>query len=160
QQFAVINYGPWDRLNNNEPFVEGVGPKPAGANFYPADMSREEFEAWDNPEKDELYTLIRRDGSGALVAIPYHEAFARQHQTIASKLKKAAEVTENDGLSHYLQLRAEALLTGNYKPSDIAWLKMEDNKIGIVIGPIETYEDGLFGYKAAHEGIVLVKDKE
>lgn len=160
EKFAVINYGPWDRLNNNEPFVEGVGPKPAGANFYPEDMTKEEFKNWGNPDKDNLYTLVRRDSSGNLKTVPYREAFAEQHQTIAEKLRKAAEITENEGLAKYLNLRAEALLTGEYKASDIAWLEMKDNKIGIVIGPIETYEDGLFGYKAAHEAIVLVKDKE
>ncbi|HET6527449.1 MAG TPA: Zn-dependent hydrolase [Balneolaceae bacterium] len=158
EKYAEINYGPWDRLNNNEPFVEGVGPKPAGANFYPVEMTKEEFEAWDNPKKDNLYTLVRYDDNGSLITVPYREAFAGQHQLIASKLKKAAEITENEALSNYLNLRAKALLTGEYKPSDIAWLEMKDNKIGIVIGPIETYEDGLFGYKAAHEAVVLVKD--
>ncbi len=160
QKFAIINFGPWDRLNNNEPFVEGVGAKPEGANFYPEDMTKEEFEAWDNPKKDNLYTLVRKDSSGNLMTVSYREAFAEKHQKIAKKLRKAAEVSENEALSKYLNLRAKALLTGEYYASDIAWLQMKDNKIGIVIGPIETYEDGLFGYKAAHEAIVLVKDKE
>lgn len=160
QKYAEINYGPWGRLDGNEPFMENVGPKPAGANFYPKDMTKEEFEAWDNPDKDNLYTLVRRDSLGNLKAIPYHEAFEKQHEIAAQKLKKAAEITENEWLRKYLELRAEALLTGEYKASDIAWLEMQDNKIGLILGPVETYEDKLYGYKAAHEGLVLVKDKE
>ncbi|HLR76392.1 MAG TPA: hypothetical protein VK106_01945 [Balneolaceae bacterium] len=160
QKLAAINYGPWDRLQDNKPFIKGVGAKPKGANFYPVDMDKEEFENWDNPEKDDLYTLIRRDSSGNLKAIPYHEAFAQQNKIIVKKLHKAAEITANEALANYLNLRAEALLNDEYKESDIAWLKMKNNKLGIIIGPIETYEDALFGYKAAHEGVVLVKDKE
>lgn len=160
RKYATINIGPWDRLNGNEAFVEGVGTKPLGANFYPQDMTKAEFEAWDNDKKDDLYTVIRRDSLGNLKAIPYHIAFAEQHEIAAKKLKKAAEITENEGLANYLNLRAEALLTGNYKASDIAWLEMQDNKIGLILGPVETYEDKLFGYKAAHEALVLVKDKD
>lgn len=160
QKYAEINYGPWDRLNGNEAFVENIGTKPKGANFYPKDITKEEFEAWDNPEKDDLYTLVRRDSLGDLKTVPYHEAFGKQHEIAARKLKKAAEITENEGLRKYLELRADALLTGEYKTSDIAWLEMQDNKIGLILGPIETYEDQLFGYKASHEGLVLVKDKD
>lgn len=160
QRFAEINYGPWDRLNGNEPFVEDVGPKPEGANFYPADMTKEEFENWDSEAKDDLYTLVRRDGNGDLMTVPYHEAFSEQHQLASDKLKEAAELAENEALKKYLNLRAEALLTDNYQPSDMAWLDMKDNIIEVVIGPIETYEDQLYGYKAAHETFVLIKDKE
>lgn len=160
QRFAEINYGPWDRLNGNEPFLDGVGSKPEGANFYPADMTKEEFEKWDSEAKDDLYTLVRRDGSGNLTTVPYHEAFAEQHELAASKLKEAAELAEDEGLKKYLDLRAEALLTDDYQPSDMAWLDMKNNTIEVVIGPIETYEDQLFGYKAAHETFVLIKDKE
>jgi len=159
RRFAEINYGPWDRLNGNEPFIEGVGPKPAGANFYPADMTKEEFNAWESEAKDDLYSLVRRDGSGNLMTIPYREAFAEEHQLAAEKLKEAAELAENEGLKNYLNLRAEALLSGEYQPSDMAWLDMKDNLIDVVIGPIETYEDQLFGYKAAHEAYILLKDK-
>lgn len=160
QRFAEINYGPWDRLNGNEPFLDGVGSKPEGANFYPADMTKEEFEKWDSEAKDDLYTLVRRDDSGNLTTVPYHEAFAEQHELAASKLKEAAELAEDEGLKKYLDLRAEALLTDDYQPSDMAWLDMKNNTIEVVIGPIETYEDQLFGYKAAHETFVLIKDKE
>jgi hypothetical protein len=162
RRFAEINYGPWDRLAGNEPFIEGVGPKPAGANFYPPDMTREEFEAAasDNPALASLYTLVRRDEAGDLIAIPYREAFASQVELAASRLRQAAELAEDPGLKTYLERRAEALLTDDYQPSDLAWMDMKDNGLDVVIGPIETYEDQLFGFKAAHEAFVLVKDRE
>lgn len=159
-RFAEINYGPWDRLNGNEPFVDGVGPKPAGANFYPEDMTKEEFEAWDSEQKDDLYTLVRRDGQGNLTTVPYHEAFAEEHKLASQKLEQAADLAEDSGLKRYLNLRAEALLDDEYQQSDMAWLDMKNNLIDVVIGPIETYEDRLYGYKAAHEAYVLLKDKE
>ncbi|MDZ7682206.1 MAG: hypothetical protein U5J63_10985 [Fodinibius sp.] len=160
ERFAEINYGPWDRLKGNEPFVQDVDAKPAGANFYPADMTKEEFNGWDAEAKDNLYTLVRRDDEGNLTTVPYHEAFAEQHKRVSQKLKEAAKLAENDALKKYLNLRAQALLTDNYQPSDMAWLDMKDNMIEVVIGPIETYEDRLFGYKAAHEAFVLIKDME
>lgn len=160
KRFTEINYGPWDRLNGNEPFVDGVGPKPAGANYYPADMTKEEFDAWDNAEKASLYTLVRRDDNGNLITIPYREAFKEQHEKAADLLQQAAELAEDAGLKKYLNLRAEALLTGEYQPSDLAWMDMKNNELDFVVGPIETYEDQLFGYKAAHEGYVLIKDME
>lgn len=160
QRFAQINYGPWDRLNGNEPFVAGVGPKPAGANFYPDDMTNKEFEAWDSEAKDDLYTVVRRNENGDLTAIPYHEAFAEEHENAARLLNEAAELAEDPGFKEYLQLRAEALLTDDYQESDFAWMDMKNNVLEIVIGPIETYEDQLFGYKAAHETFVLLKDKQ
>lgn len=160
ERFAAINYGPWDRLQDNEPFVEGVGEKPEGANFYPADMTKDEFEDWDSNTKDDLYTLVRRDEQGELTTIPYHEAFAEQHERASQKLKEAAKIAENEGFKKYLNLRAEALLNDEYRESDMAWMQMKDNTLELVIGPIETYEDGLYGYKAAHEAFVLIKDKE
>lgn len=160
KRFAEINYGPWDRLEDNEAFVEGVGPKPAGANFYPVNMTKDEFEAWNSESKDDLYTLVRRDDNGDLMTVPYHEAFSEQHKMASDKLKEAAELAENSGLKEYLNLRADALLTDDYQQSDFAWMDMKDNIIDVVIGPIETYEDQLYGYKAAHETFILVKDKE
>ncbi|GJM24361.1 MAG: hypothetical protein DHS20C16_07760 [Phycisphaerae bacterium] len=165
QRHATINYGPWDRLEGNAPFVEGVGPKPLGASFYPADMTREMFEKYvkDHPEqKAELehqYTIVGRDDAGKLTATPYAKAFAKQAQKASKLLKQAADLAEDDGLKNYLSLRAEALLTDDYQPSDLAWMDMKSNTIDIVIGPIENYEDRLFGYKSAHEAYVLVKDK-
>lgn len=160
KEFVDINYGPWNRLEDNRPFIEGVGPKPKGANFYPKNMTKEEFEEWDSEAKDNLYTLVRRDEKGNLMTIPYHKAFSEQHKLAAQKLKEAAKLAENPGFRKYLNLRAEALLTDNYQASDIAWLDMKNNALDVVIGPIETYEDKLFGYKAAHETFVLIKDKE
>lgn len=160
REFTRINYGPYDRLANNEPFVNGVGPKPAGANFYPEDMTKEEFEAADVADKASLYTFVRRDDEGNLMTIPYHEQFAEEVQRVSRLLLEAAELTEDPGLKEYLSLRAEALLDDEYQPSDLAWMDMKTNPIDVVIGPIETYEDQLFGYKAAHEAYVLIKDME
>ena len=162
RRFIEINYGPWDRLRGDGPIVDAVGAKPAGANFYPADMTAEEFEAAaaDNEAFRSLYTLVRRDEAGTLVAHPYHEAFAEAHTAAAAKLREAAELASDPGLAHYLMLRADALETDDYQPSDMAWLDMKDNPIDVIIGPIETYEDQMFGAKAAHEGFVLIKDME
>ncbi|GHA76893.1 dipeptidyl-peptidase 3 family protein [Pontibacter akesuensis] len=160
KQYTRINYGPWDRLNNNEPFIPGVGPKPEGANFYPEDMTKEEFEQANLPGKDSQYTFVRRDGNGKLITVPYHVQFKEEVQRAADLLKQAAKLAGDPGLQKYLNLRAEALLTDNYQPSDLAWMDMKNNKIDIVIGPIETYEDKLLGNKAAHEAYVLVKDME
>lgn len=158
--YASIHYGPWDRLNNNESFISTFGPKPRGAQFYPEDMTAEEFEAWDDPWKTSLYTIVRRDSEGALMAIPYSEAYQEQHMKAADLLRKAAGLAQDAGLKKYLTMRAEALLTDDYQPSDFAWMEMKESNIDFVVGPIENYEDRLFGYKAAHEAFVLVKDPE
>jgi hypothetical protein len=160
KKFAEINYGPWDRLNDNSPFIEGKGVKPAGANFYPVDMTTEEFEAWDDVNKENQYTVVRRDENGNLKSIWYHEFFKEDIEKVAELLRKAAGLSENEGMKNYLNLRAEALLTDDYFASDMAWLDMKDSKVDIVIGPIENYEDALFGYKAAHEAFLLIKDIE
>ncbi|MDQ3207362.1 MAG: Zn-dependent hydrolase [Gemmatimonadota bacterium] len=157
RRYAEINYGPWDRLDGNAPFITGVGPKPSGAGFYPRDMTKEELKG---KALQSQYTLVRRDSAGALIAVPYHEAYADQIRPAVAKLREAAALAEDSGLRHYLELRAKALETDEYQPSDLAWLDMKDNTIDVVIGPIETYEDQLFGYKAAHEAFVLIKDKE
>lgn len=158
--FLKINYGPWDRLDGNIPFVAGVGPKPAGAGFYPLDMTKEEFDAFEDPNKGSLYTLLKRDKQGELKCEWYHEAFAEEVSAASSLLKEAAGLAEDEGLARYLNLRAEALLTDQYDESDIAWLDMKSNGIDVIIGPIENYEDQLLGKKAAHEAYILVKDKE
>ncbi len=156
--FAEINYGPWDQLDNQKPFIEGYGPKPAGAQFYPADMTKEEFEAFDNPNKTSLYTLIRRAENGALKALWYHEVYAGQIEKAASLLEQAATLSDDEGFANYLRLRAKALRTDDYLESDMAWMDMRNNNVDLVIGPIENYLDGLFGYKAAHEAFILIKD--
>ncbi|MFK8112263.1 MAG: hypothetical protein AB8B91_08670 [Rubripirellula sp.] len=160
RRFADINYGPWDRLNGNESFVPGIGTKPLGANFYPADMTKEEFEGADLGNKDGLYTFIRRDDAGKLIAVPYREQFAQEMLAASGLLKRSAELASDIGLKRYLMLRADALLTDDYQPSDLAWLDMHDNIIDVVIGPIENYEDQLYGYKTAHECYVLIKDQQ
>ncbi|MEO1616193.1 MAG: Zn-dependent hydrolase [Planctomycetota bacterium] len=157
-KYLQMNYGPWDRLDDNKPFIDGVGPKPKGANFYPADMTAEEFESAKLPGKDSLYTFLRRDESGKLVVVPYRDMFQKQVTVAAEKLRAASKLADSPRLRRYLALRAEALLTDDYQPSDLAWLEMKDNTIEVVIGPIENYEDALFEYKTAHECYVLVKD--
>lgn len=159
RKYIEINYGPWDRLNGDTAFLEGVGTKPAGANYYPKDMTKEEFEAADLADKKSQYTFLRRDDQGKLITIPYHKQFAAEVAEIASLLKQAADLTDNPELKKYLTLRADAFLTDDYYTSDIAWMDMRTNPIDIITGPIETYEDGLFGYKASHETYVLIKDK-
>ncbi len=160
KQFVEINYGPWERLAANQSFVEGIGPKFPGAQFYPADMTKEEFEESDAPDKTSLYTMIRRGKDGKLISIPYHTFFNEEVTRAADLIRQAAELAEDEGLKRYLTLRVDALLNDDYYPSDIAWMEMKTNNIDFVIGPIENYEDALFGYKAAYEGFVLVKDQE
>ena len=160
QKFAEINYGPWDRLDNNKPFVAGVKAKHLGANFYPLYMKEGEFEAWENPDKDSQYTIIRRDSQKQLKSIWYHDYFKKDTEAVVDLLRKAADLAEDKGFKNYLNLRAEALLTDDYFASDMAWLDMKDSKVDLVIGPIENYEDDLYGYKAAHEAFVLIKDIE
>ncbi|CUA87745.1 dipeptidyl-peptidase 3 family protein [Pseudidiomarina woesei] len=157
-KFADINYGPWDRLNNNKPFLTGFEAKPAGANFYPADMTKAEFEAAEFPGKIDLYTLVRRNDQGELYAIPYNEAYRSELERAADLLREAAEFAEDEGFKNYLTMRADAFLSNHYQPSDFAWMDMTNNEIDVVIGPIESYEDQLYGYRAAFESYVLIKD--
>ena len=160
KQFILLNYGPWDKLNNDTPFIAGVSTKPPGAQFYPKDMTKEELEKSNLPDKHGLYSLIRKDSTGKLISVPYHVSYKEPLQKASSLLKQAAELAEDAGFRKYLNLRAEALLTDKYDASDIAWLDMKNNTIDIIIGPIETYEDALYNYRAAYEAYVLVKDKE
>jgi len=160
RDFVMLNYGPWDRLADNEPFVAGVGPKPPGAEFYPHDMSKEEFERANLPGSRSEYTLLRRDAKGALTVVPFHVAYRDEVERAARKLEEAAALAEDPGLKKYLTLRATALRTDDYRDSDRAWLDMKSNRIDIVVGPIETYEDALFGYKAGYESYTLIKDME
>lgn len=158
QHFARINYGSWDRLNNDIPFLNGISEKNIGAAFYPKDMTKAEFEASSLPDKSSLYSVIQRDSNQQLTSVFYSEIYGEQLNRVALLLEKAASLAKDADFAHYLLLRAEALRTDQYQASDLAWMDMKNNVIDIVIGPIETYEDQLFGYKAAFESFVLIKD--
>ncbi|MGY3039782.1 hypothetical protein ACVWWQ_001405 [Rhodanobacter sp. TND4EL1] len=159
REFAEINYGPWDRLDNDQPFVDGIGARPAGAQFYPADMTKAEFEQSPLKDKTGLYTLLRRDAQGKLITVPYHQAYKAELDKAAGLLRDAAKLASDAGFRNYLTMRADALQSDDYQPSDFAWMAMKNNPVDIVIGPIETYEDQLFGYKASYESYVLIKDQ-
>src|SRR5690606_28078594 len=151
KDYIKINYGTWDRLNDMKPFINGFGEIPPGANFYPKDMTAAEFDSAKLPEGKSLYTMVRRDETGKLYTIPYHEYFSAQITKAADLLRRAASYAENPEMKKYLEERAKALETDEYYASDIAWMDMKTNRLDFVVGPIETYEDQLFGYKAAHE---------
>ena len=156
--FVQKNYGPWDRLDGDKPFLSGVPEKPLGANLYPADITKEEFEAFENPEKIGLYSVLRRDDAGQLTIVPYHKLYSEELAKAADLLRQAAVFADNEEFKAYLTLRAEALTSDDYQPSDFAWMDMKTNPVELVIGAIETYEDLLYGYRAAYEAYVLIKD--
>lgn len=160
RRFAEINYGPWDRLNNEAPFIAGYGVKPPGANFYPLDMTVEEFESVYLPGKTGAYSLVRRDASGMLILIPYHQAYAEPLEQAAELLHQAADLADSAEFATYLKLRAAALVSDDFQTSDLYWMDVKDNEVDVVIGPIETYEDRLFGYRTGYEAYVLLKDLE
>ena len=160
RRFAELNYGPWDRLDDERPFIKGVGAKPLGARFYPEDMSKEEFAEAYLPGKQGLYSLLRRDAEGALELVPYHVAYADELSEAAGLLRQAAKLAESPDFATYLKLRAAALISDEFEVSDRYWMDVKDNDIDVVIGPIETYEDRLFGYRTAYESYVLIKDLE
>jgi hypothetical protein len=158
RQFAFYNYGPWDRLAGDQSFIESHGPRPPGARYYPQDMTREEFEAWEQDGKDGLYSVVRRNEDGSLYLVAYSEEYAEQIGRIAALLREAAGLAEDADFANYLRLRAEALESDDYQASDMAWMDMKNNPIELVIGPIEVYQDALFNYRAAFETFVLIKD--
>lgn len=165
RKFAEINYGPWDRLDGNRAFMEipglnGLDDKPVGAYFYPGDMTVAEFEAWKDENKDSHYTVIRRGADGKLQAIWYHDYFKEEIDRAAALLDSAAALATDAGFRKYLSLRARALRTDDYFESDLAWMDAKTSDIDFVVGPIEDYEDDLFGYKSAHESFLLIKDPE
>lgn len=160
-----IFYGPYSQVYDNRRFVsEGPEFKPKGANFYPLDMTREEFQKYlkEHPEqKEELesqYTIVVREGK-KLKAIPYSKAYPKI-ETMAKKIEEAAQFCDNESLKKFLLLRAKALRTDDYFESDLAWMDIKNNNIDVVIGPIENYQDELFNYKTAFEAMVMVKDLE
>ncbi|MEJ2297393.1 MAG: hypothetical protein P8X94_02595 [Woeseiaceae bacterium] len=158
RRFAEINYGPWDALDDDKPFMDGFGPKPPGAQFYPDDMSKDEFENAFLPGKAGLYSFIRRNAEGKLTLVPYHVEYADELAAAARLLREAAALAESPDFATYLKLRAAALISDEFQLSDSYWMDVKDNEIDVVIGPIETYMDRLFGYRTAYEAYVLVKD--
>jgi hypothetical protein len=159
KRFALYNYGPWDRLAADQPFIESYGPRPQGARFYPEDMSKTEFEAWQQEGKDEQYSIVQRDADGGLILVPYSKAFESQISEIADLLVQASALADDQEFAAYLKMRATALKTDDYQASDMAWMDMKNNSIELVIGPIETYQDALYGYRAAFETFILIKDQ-
>jgi len=157
-----IMFGPFDRLEDNVPFI-GADNKPLGANFYPEDMTKEEFEKWikDNPKYEKSFTseftIIRRK-NGKLVAIPYSEYFKDKLTEASKLLKEAAEYSDNSSLKKYLLSRADAFISNDYYQSDMDWMDLKDHNIEVVIGPYEVYEDEMFNYKASFESFVTIKD--
>ncbi|WP_291089060.1 dipeptidyl-peptidase 3 family protein [Empedobacter sp. UBA7494] len=160
KEYAKINYGPWDRLNNEAPFINGICAKPAGATFYPIDMTKEEFEQANIKDGKSPYSIIRRNREGKLYSIPYNENFKNQLSKAAEYLTKASELAEDAGLKNYLKLRAAALMSDDFYASDLAWMDMKNANIDMVVGPIENYEDQLLGYKTSYSAYILVKDIE
>ncbi|MBT8107695.1 MAG: Zn-dependent hydrolase [Gammaproteobacteria bacterium] len=160
RRFAELNYGPWDALDDDKPFIDGFGPKPLGAQFYPEDMSREEFEEAYLPGKAGLYSFVRRDNDGKLRIVPYHVEYAEELAEAAGLLREAAKLAESPDFANYLKLRAAALISDEFQLSDSYWMDVKDNQVDVVIGPIETYLDRLFGYRTAYESYVLIKDLE
>lgn len=158
RRFAEINYGPWDRLDGDKPFLTNTNEKSLGAQFYPQDMTKQQFEQSDLKNKDSLYSMITRDIEGNLTSAPYSEYFIEELHKASELLIVAASLADNEEFSNYLAMRSEALLTDEYQASDFAWMDMKSNPIEFVVGPIETYEDQLYGYRAAFESYVLLKD--
>jgi len=163
--YFYINDGPWSRLDNNEPFIEGVPhEKPANANYYPDDMSKDEFNSWvqglsdaDKQKATGFFYVIRRDADKKLTFVPYSETYKEYLQPAAALLREAASLTTNATLKNFLNKRADAFASNDYYESDVAWMDL-DSPIDLTIGPYETYEDELFSYKAAFEAYVTLRD--
>lgn len=163
--YFMINKGPWSQLDENEPFIEGVGKRPPFANFYPADITKEEFNSWVETlapgEKEKAtgyFYTIRRDASGKLRTVPYSEEYREFLEPAAKLLREAADLTTNATLKNFLIKRAAAFLSNDYYESDVAWMEL-DSPIDLTMGPYETYEDEMFGYKAAFEAYVTLRDE-
>lgn len=159
KEFAMIHYGAWDRLDNNKPFLAGYGEKPAVCNYYPHDITAEEFDAFEDANKNSWYTVIRRNEDSSLKSVWYHEAYAEEIGRICALLEKAVTLAEDPGLKNYLEKRIEAFKKDDYLESDLAWMDMKDSKIDFVTGPIESYDDKFQETKASYESFILLKDE-
>jgi hypothetical protein len=160
KRFIELNYGPWDRLNNNVPFVQGMGEKPKGAGFYPANITQAEWDQWNNPQKNNPYSVVKRDESGKLFSEPYHTAYRENMIEMAKHLSLAANTIrqEDERFANFLIERCNGLMQGEYNSSDIHWLGLLNNRLDIIIGPIENYEDEFQGIRTAFESYVMVRD--
>ena len=159
KDFVMINYGPWDRLNNNQSFVSAYGAKPLGAQYYPQDITKEEYEAFSDPNKGSLYTVIRRNADGSLQTVWYRDEYKDEIAEVCRLLDKAIVLAEDAGLKNYLIERKKAFETDDYFASDMAWMDMKNSKIDFVVGPIENYDDKLNEAKASYEAFILLKDE-
>ena len=157
--YAMINYGPWDHLDDNNSFIKEYGVKPLGCQYYPQDMTMEEWNAFEDPDKLNLYTVIRRDENGALKTVWYRDEYKEELEMVCALLEEAAALTTNEGMRTYLTERVKAFRTDDYLASDLAWMDMKDCNMDLVIGPIENYDDHLFEAKAAYECFILLKDE-
>jgi hypothetical protein len=163
-RYLTINFGPFDRLDENKPFI-GTDPKPLGAGFYPPDMTKEYFEGYvtGNPDRkqklEDTYTVVRKQ-NGSLTAIPYNEAYKEDLEVVGKYLREAAEISTEEPFKAYLNQKADDLLANEWYKSDTMWIDLEGNLLEILIGPYEVYEDGLFGLKAAYESFVYINDFE
>lgn len=159
RDFVAINYGPWERLDCNKSFVPGFGEKPLGCQYYPEDMTLEEFNALEDPAKTSLYTVIRRDENGKLKVVWYKDEYKEELTKVCSLLDSAIALAEDEGLKNYLIERKKAFETDDYFKSDMVWMDMKNSKLDFVVGPIENYDDMLREGKASYEAFVLVKDQ-
>lgn len=160
RNFAMIHYGAWDRLDGNRPFLPGYKEKPAGSRFYPEDMRKDEFDKLKDPMKNSPYSILRRNAKKELEVVPYSRAYQKQLVAIDKLLDRAIQLAEDEGLKNYLVARRGALRTDDYHKSDYVWMDMKKSRLDFVFGPIESYEDGLYGYKTAFEAFVLIKNEE
>jgi len=158
REFARINYGPWDRLDGDKPFLSGYNAKASGAEFYPSDMTKDEFEKADFEDKKGLYSVVQRKSEGQLTSVAFSELYSDRINRIAAILDKASSLADDKEFANYLTLRAAAIRHDDFQASDFAWMDMKNNPIDVVIGPIENYEDQLYGYRTAFESYVLIKD--
>lgn len=159
-KFIEINYGPWDRLSGNKPFINYIGKKPLGANFYPKDIKYFPFIQLPFQDKLSMYTLLARDQEKNLYTIPYHEAYKEEIEQIVKHMQKAAELSENEHFKSYLLKRIKAIQSDDYYESDAAWVDLSDNIVDFTIGSFENEEDHFLYLKGAYEASVMLKDEE
>jgi hypothetical protein len=153
-----LNYGPWERFNNNKPFIAGVGQRPLGLNFYPENITRLEFYEFSDTCKYNPYTFIRRNKNGKLYCVPYHIELKKYVKKISQLLKESAKYAKNIQFAKYLKQRANDILVDNYSKSDSIWLQLKHNTIDFIVGPIYVSEDRFMNIKAEHQAVILIKD--